>query len=182
MADSKIYKFKATIPESKFFFRIYEIKGDITLYKLHKFLVSDLEFAPDQMFAFKGFTKDSKAKSTYGLVNYGSGTVDRTTVDMALEKGEEILLYIYDIKKARFLQLTLIEEVEVSPRASYPRVTGERGRLPSQFSSNKDVEALEAQQAEGEEDKEERIAEEEDGFDEEDEGFDEEDAAEEEEF
>lgn len=171
---AKVYKFKVTLPGNKIFFREYEIKGDTTLFALHKFLVNDLEFAPDQMFAFKGFTKDSKAKSTYGLINYGSGTVDRTTVDMALEKGEEILLYIYDIKKARFLQLTLIEEVEVSPRASYPRVTGERGRLPSQFSSNKDVEALEAQQAEGEEDKEERIAEEDDGFDEEDEGFDEE--------
>ena len=149
MADSKIYKFKATIPESKFFYRIYEIKGDITLYKLHKFLISDLEFAPDQMFAFKGFTKDSKSQSTYGLKNYGSGTVDCVTLEMVLEKGEEILLYIYDIKKAKFLQLAVQEEVEAAPRASYPRVVGEMGRLPSQFSSNKDIDGIDGEKAEG---------------------------------
>ncbi len=148
MAVSKIYKFKATIPESKKFFREYEIQDDLTLYQLHKFLIADLEFAPDQMIAFKTFSKDGKNQKSYGLKDYGFGTIDGVTIGKLIENKEEIILYVYDIKKAKFYQLTFIEEVEFAPRGSYPRLVGELGRLPSQFSSNKDMDSLEIEHIE----------------------------------
>lgn len=137
-----IYKFKATIAESKLFFRIYELRGDMTLFSLHKFITSDLEFAPDQMFAFKSFSKDSMSQSTYGLVNYGSGTVDGVTIDDVLRKGERIILYIYDIKRSKFIQLAYVEQIEQIGRLNYPRLVEESGGLPNQFSSNKHIDQL----------------------------------------
>ena len=139
---TKVYRYKATIPNSKIFFREYEINGDITLFRLNNFLINDLEFVPDQMFAFKGFSKDGKRQSTYGITDYGCGTVDKVTLDKLFERGEEILLFVYDIKNARFLQLTLEEEVDYLPRVSYPRVVAEKGRLPKQFSPNENIDEM----------------------------------------
>jgi hypothetical protein len=55
-----VYKYKASIPGSKVFMREYEIKGDTSLYKLHDFLVNDLDFSPDQMVAFRGLDENDK--------------------------------------------------------------------------------------------------------------------------
>ena len=133
-----VYKYKASIPGSKVFMREYEIKGETSLYRLHDFLVNDLDFSPDQMVAFRGLGANGKTASEYGLFDMGDGSMDMVTVGQTIKKGEESLLYVFDIRKDRVIKLTLIGEVAESPRASYPRLVAEKGRNPEQFANGYD--------------------------------------------
>lgn len=130
-----IYKYKASIPGSKVFMREYEIKGETYLYKLNDFLVNDLDFAPDQMIAFRGKDAAGKVKSEYGLFDMGDGSIDMVTIEKTIAKGEEILEYVFDLRKDRVITLSLIGEVAAHPRASYPRLVAEKGRNPEQFAN-----------------------------------------------
>lgn len=133
-----VYKYKASIPGSKVFMREYEIRGGTSLYKLHDYLLNDLDFAPDQMVAFRGVGADGKTRSEYGLFDMGDGSMDMVTVEQTLKKGETDLLYVFDIRKDRVIRLTLMGEVPESPRASYPRLVAEKGRNPEQFANGYD--------------------------------------------
>ncbi len=133
-----VYKYKASIPGSKVFMREYEIKGDTSLYKLHHFLVNDLDFSPDQMAAFRGLDEGGRVMSEYGLFDMGDGSMDMVTIGKTVGKGEESLLYVFDIRKDRVIKLTLMGEVEESRRASYPRLVAEKGRNPEQFANGYD--------------------------------------------
>ncbi len=133
-----VYKYKASIPGSKVFMREYEIKGETTLYKLHDFLVNDLEFSPDQMVAFRGLDEGENLRSEYGLFDMGDGSMDMVTIEKTIKKGEVSLLYVFDLRKDRVIKLTLMGEVEESRRASYPRLVAEKGRNPEQFASKYD--------------------------------------------
>lgn len=133
-----IYKYKASIPGSKVFMREYEIKGETSLYKLHDFLQNDFDFAPDQMVAFRGLDEKGKFRSEYGLFDMGDGSMDMITIDRTVAKGEVILSYVFDIRKERVINLALVGEVPLSPRASYPRLVAEKGRNPEQFADKYD--------------------------------------------
>ncbi len=135
-----IYKYKASIPGSKVFMREYEIKGETSLYKLHDFLQNDFDFAPDQMVAFRGLDEKGKFRSEYGLFDMGDGSMDMITVEKTISKGEITLSYVFDLRKERVINLTLMGEVELSPRASYPRLVAEKGRNPEQFANGYDDE------------------------------------------
>lgn len=130
-----VYRFKASIPGSKVFMREYEIKPNTTLYKLHEFLVNDLEFAPDQMVAFKGLNSKGKCTSIYGLIDMGDGTMDAVTLEQANAKDEVILQYVYDMHNLKIIVLELIGETGEYPRVSYPRLVAQKGRNPDQFES-----------------------------------------------
>ena len=80
-----VYKYKASIPGSKVFMREYEIKGETSLYRLHDFLVNDLDFSPDQMVAFRGLDANGKTASEYGLFDMGDGSMDMVTVGQTIE-------------------------------------------------------------------------------------------------
>ncbi len=133
-----IYRYRASIPGSKVFMREYEIKGETTLYKLHDYLVNDLDFAPDQMVVFRGLDASEKVRSEYGLFDMGDGSIDMVTIDKTIGKGEVNLLYVFDLRKDRVIKLTLIGEAEESRRASYPRCVAEKGRNPEQFANGYD--------------------------------------------
>ncbi len=131
-----IYRYKATFPFSKVFFREYEIDGDITLFALNKFLTDDLSFAPDQMICFRGIGADGKVKSIYGLFDMGSGTIDGVSLESTLRKGEDSILYVFDIRRNHYIVLTFEEVAQQKPHASYPRLVAERGRAPEQFAAS----------------------------------------------
>lgn len=133
-----VYKYKASIPGSKVFMREYEIKGDTSLYRLHDFLVNDLDFSPDQMVAFRGLDEGEELRSEYGLFDMGDGSMDMVTVSGTIAKGEVNLLYVFDLRKDRVIKLSLMGEVEESRRASYPRLVAEKGRNPEQFANGYD--------------------------------------------
>lgn len=133
-----IYKYKASIPGSKVFMREYEIKGGTSLYKLHDYLLNDLDFSPDQMVAFRGLAADGRICSEYGLFDMGDGPMDMVTVEETIKKGETDLLYVFDVRRDRVIRLTLMGEVAEAPRASYPRLVAEKGRNPEQFANGYD--------------------------------------------
>lgn len=133
-----IYKYKASIPGSKIFMREYEVKGDISLFDLHKFLLHDLGFVPDQMVAFKGVNGNGKITSIYGLFDMGDGTMDSVSVEDTYKKGESKLVYVYDLHNDRFIELDFVETLEEERRASYPRLVAEKGRNPDQFAKKYD--------------------------------------------
>lgn len=133
-----IYKYRASIPGSKVFMREYEIKGETTLYKLHDFLTNDLDFAPDQMVAFRGLNAADKLMGEYGLFDMGDGSMDMITIEKTIKRGETSLLYVFDLRKDRVIKLTLVGEVEESRRVSYPRLVAEKGRNPEQFANGYD--------------------------------------------
>ncbi len=133
-----VYRYKASIPGSKVFMREYEIKGDTTLYELHEYLLNDMGFAPDQMVVFRALDAAERERSEYGLFDMGDGSMDSVTIDDTIAKKEIHILYVFDLKKDRCIKLTLDGEVESSPRASYPRLTAEKGRNPEQFAKGYD--------------------------------------------
>lgn len=114
------------------------MKGETSLYKLHDFLQNDLDFAPDQMVAFRGLDEQGKFRSEYGLFDMGDGSMDMVTVEKTLAKGEVTLSYVFDMRKDRVINLTFMGDVEQAPRASYPRLVAEKGRNPEQFANGYD--------------------------------------------
>ena len=129
-----IYRFKATLTESRHFLREYEFKPEMSLYELHIFLQYDLDFAPDQMILFEGLPEDG-AKRRYGLFDFGCGTIDGITLETLVERGECSLHYFFNLKLRRFLLLEFIGEGEEEPRAPYPRRVQERGVNPDPFAA-----------------------------------------------
>ena len=128
-----VYQFRATIPESKIFFRVYEIKGDMSLFKFNSFLVDDLGFSPDQMVLFEGYDEKGTLTSEYGLFDLGDGAMDKVTFDQVVERGETELHYLFDMRNDRFIKLVLEGEAPYSPMRSYPHLVAENGQNPDQF-------------------------------------------------
>lgn len=134
-----ILRYKVTFPSNKVFFREYELKDDMTLFALNKFLVNDLDFAPDQMIAFRGYGADGKLKAMWGLFDLGSGTIDGVSLAKTIACDASTLHYVFDMSKNKYMVLTLISEVEYLPHVSYPRLVAEKGRIPGQFDSKFDT-------------------------------------------
>lgn len=134
----EIYRFKATLPGHKTFFREYEVKSDMKLYSFQKFLLNDLAFAPDQMCLFKGVDKDGAILREYGLFDTGDGSMDTISFEMLLKRGEERLLWLFDLFSGRALQFDYIGKAEYNLRESYPLLISGRGSNPNQFSGEYD--------------------------------------------
>lgn len=130
-----IYRYKATIPGSKTFFREYEVRSEMKLFKLHDFLQNDLGFAPDQMVIFQGVDSSGRLSREYGLFDMGDGSMDSVSIEKTFSRGEKTLRYLYNLSKGTYLELTFLSEGEYNPRASYPRLVAEKGHNPEQFSS-----------------------------------------------
>ena len=128
-----VYQFRATIPESKIFFRVYEIKGEMSLFKFNNFLVDDLGFSPDQMVMFEGWDAEGVLCGEYGLFDLGDGAMDTVTFDSVVARGETELHYLFDMRNGRFIKLVLEGEVPFSPMRSYPHLVAENGQNPDQF-------------------------------------------------
>jgi len=131
-----IYRYRATLPQSKVFYRIYEVKSNMTLFAFNSFILADLEFAPDQIVMFEGCDAEGYLCSEYGMFDTGDGTMDCVTFEDTLKKGEPILNYIYDISDDRYIRLEFIDEVKFMPMRSYPHNSEGKGHNPDQFSSH----------------------------------------------
>jgi len=128
-----VYQFRATIPESKIFFRVYEIKGEMTLFRFNGFLVDDLGFSPDQMVMFEGYDSAGALCSEYGLFDLGDGAMDTVTFDKVVSRGETELHYLFDMRNDRYIRLVLEGEVPYSVMRAYPYLASENGQNPDQF-------------------------------------------------
>lgn len=130
-----ICRFKATIPESKIFFRVYDVKAETTLYALYSFLIDDLDFTPDQMVCFEAFDKNGKMRSQYALFDLGDGSMDKVTLADVLAKEEETLHFVYDLRNGRHIILVFEGETEAMKGIKYPWKADEKGVNPDQFSA-----------------------------------------------
>ena len=128
-----VYQFRATIPESKIFFRVYEIKGEMTLFRFNSFIVDDLGFSPDQMVLYEGYDEAGKLNSEYGLIDLGDGAMDTVTFDDVVQRGETELHYLFDLRNDRYIRLVLEGETSFSPLRVYPCLIDEKGQNPDQF-------------------------------------------------
>lgn len=128
-----VYQFRATIPESKVFYRVYEIKDEMTLFRFNSFIVDDLGFSPDQMVLYEGYDAAGTLCSEYGLVNLGDGAMDTVTFGQVVQRGETELHYLFDMRNDRYIRLVLEGEVPFSPLRIYPFLTDEKGQNPDQF-------------------------------------------------
>ena len=128
-----VYQFRATIPESKIFFRVYEIKGEMTLFKFNSFIVDDLGFSPDQMVLYEGYDEAGHLSSEYGLIDLGDGAMDTITLDKVVARGESELHYLFDMRNNRYIRLVLEGEVPATPLRIYPCLVDEKGQNPDQF-------------------------------------------------
>ena len=130
-----IYRFRATIPESKVFFRIYEVVPDMNLYAFHNFIMADLGFAPDQMVFFEAYDRNGRMTGQYALFNLGDGAMDQTTFADVIAKEQCVLHYVFDMRSGRNVRLEFEGEDEYSPRVDYPCKVDEKGVNPDQFSA-----------------------------------------------
>lgn len=128
-----VYQFRATIPESKIFFRVYEIKGEMTLFKFNAFINDDLGFSPDQMVLYEGYDENGELSSEYGMIDLGDGAMDAVTFDKVIQRGESELRYLFDMRNNRYIRLVLEGEAAFSPLRIYPCLVDEKGQNPDQF-------------------------------------------------
>ena len=128
-----VYQFRATIPESKVFYRVYEIKGDMTLFRFNSFITDNLGFSPDQMVLFEGCDAKGVLCSEYGLFDMGDGAMDTVTFDKVLERGEVELHYLFDLRNDRYIKLVYEGEADYLPMRAYPALVEEKGQNPDQF-------------------------------------------------
>ena len=128
-----VLQFRATIPESKVFYRVYEIKGDMTLFKFNSFIIDNLGFPPDQMVMFEGYDEKGTLCSEYGLFDMGDGAMDTVTFEKVLQRGETELHYLFDLRNDRYIKLVYEGEVSYLPMRAYPALVEEKGQNPDQF-------------------------------------------------
>ena len=53
-----VYKYRVTLAGIKGFYRVYEMRGETTLYEFHKQMRADMEFPQDQLIMFKAMDAD----------------------------------------------------------------------------------------------------------------------------
>ena len=128
-----VYTFRATIPESKVFYRVYEIKGDMTLFRFNSFITDNLGFSPDQMVIFEGYDEKGTLCSEYGLFDMGDGAMDTVTFDKVLARGETELHFVFDLRNDRYIRLVFEGETGYLPMRAYPALVEEKGQNPDQF-------------------------------------------------
>ena len=129
-----VYKIRVTLAGIKGFFRLYHVHGATTLYTLHKQLRSDMEFPQDQLIMFKALDADGGVVGRYGLFDLGSGTVDQTSLDKAVQAGTVSFVYFYDVTNRKSVIVTVEGEapgLRVSPDS--PVLAESKGPNPIEF-------------------------------------------------
>ena len=126
-----VYQFRVTLDGIKGFYRVYQMSGAATLYDFHKQMRADMEFPQDQLIMFKSFDCDGGVVARYGLFDLGSGTVDKITVDQAIEAGIVSFRYFYDVPNRKSVIITF-EGVFEKPACS-PTIVEVKGPNPIEF-------------------------------------------------
>ncbi|HBN01848.1 MAG TPA: hypothetical protein DD383_04405, partial [Rikenellaceae bacterium] len=126
-----VYKFRVTLAGIKGFFRVYEMRGETTLYEFHKQMRADMEFPQDQLIMFKAMDAGGSVLARYGLFDLGSGTVDNVTVAQTVKAGVASFLYFYDVPNRKSVIVTF-EGTEDKPGCS-PTIVEVKGPNPIEF-------------------------------------------------
>ena len=126
-----VYKFRVTLTGIKGFYRVYEMRGETTLYEFHKQMRADMEFPQDQLIMFKALDAGLGVVARYGLFDLGSGTVDNITVAQTVKAGVASFQYFYDVPNRKSVMVTF-EGTEDKPGCT-PRIVESKGPNPIEF-------------------------------------------------
>ena len=138
-----ILRFRATIPQSKIFYKVYAVKGDMNLFDFNAFILGDLGFAPDQMVMFEGYDEKGALCGEYGLFDMGDGAMDSVSFISLVEKGQIEIRYFYDMRNNRYIKLVFEGEETGLTSGIFPMLLEEKGHAPEQFSTTyEDYEAV----------------------------------------
>lgn len=138
-----ILKFRATIPQSKIFYKVYAVKGDMNLFDFNAFILGDLGFAPDQMVMFEGYDEKGALCGEYGLFDMGDGAMDSVSFNSLVKKGQTEIRYFYDMRNNRYIKLVFEGEESSLTSGIFPMLLDEKGHAPEQFSTTyEDYEAV----------------------------------------
>ena len=126
-----VYQFRVNLAGIKGFYRVYQMDGGCTLYSFHKQMRADMEFPQDQLIMFKALSADGGVIARYGLFDLGAGTVDKVTVEQAVQAGVASFIYFYDVpnKKSVILNFEGAEE----GRGGSPSLVDVKGPNPIEF-------------------------------------------------
>jgi hypothetical protein len=126
-----VYRFRVTLAGIKGFYRVYEMRGETTLYEFHKQMRADMEFPQDQLIMFKALNADGSVAARYGLFDLGYGTVDNISVESTVKAGIASFVYFYDVPNRKSVIVTF-EETEESVGGK-PTIVDVKGPNPIEF-------------------------------------------------
>ena len=129
-----ILKYRVSLPGIKGFARIYEVKGNASLYSFHKQMRADMDFPQDQVVLFKSFDKDGVVAARYSVfTDFGLGTIDNVTAGQCHKRGEDKFIYFYDTTNVKSVIVTFEGEVEERKNVIYPLLVETTGPNPIEF-------------------------------------------------
>ena len=128
-----ILKYRVTLPCLKGFARIYEVKGNSSLYTFHKQMRSDMDFPQDQIVLFKAMDVVGNVSARYSMCDMGAGTMDSVTLEQCHKKGEDRFIYFYDTTNVKSVIITLEGEGELRRGVIYPLLVESKGPNPIEF-------------------------------------------------
>ena len=128
-----ILKYRVSLPGIKGFARVYEVKGNASLYSFHKQMRADMDFPQDQLVLFKAFDAAGNVSARYGVFDLGSGTIDEVTAEVCHKKGEDKFIYFYDTTNIKSVIVTFEGEAEPRGNVIYPLLVESKGPNPIEF-------------------------------------------------
>lgn len=128
-----VLRYRISLPGIKGFARVYELRGNSSLYTFSKQMIADMNFPQDQMVLFKAFDETGAVSARYGMFDLGAGTIDSVTVEQTVAKGEVSFLFFYDTTNVKSVIVTFEGEVPLRKNVIYPVLVEAKGPDPIEF-------------------------------------------------
>lgn len=128
-----VMKYRVSLPGIKGFARVYEIKGNSSLYTFAKRMRTDMSFPQDQIVLFKAFDAAGTVSARYGVFDLGAGTIDSVTLEQTVKRGEISFVFFYDTTNAKSVIVTYEGEVAERKGVIYPCLVETKGPDPIEF-------------------------------------------------
>ena len=129
-----ILKYRVSLPGIKGFARVYEVKGNASLYSFHKQMRADMDFPQDQIVLFKSFDAKGDVAARYSVFqDFGLGTIDNVTAEQCHKRGEDKFIYFYDTTNVKSVIVTFEGTGEERRNVVYPLLVESKGPNPIEF-------------------------------------------------
>jgi len=129
-----ILKYRVSLPGIKGFARVYEVKGNASLYSFHKQMRADMDFPQDQIVLFKSFDAKGDVAARYSVFqDFGLGTIDNVTAGQCHKRGEDKFIYFYDTTNVKSVIVTFEGTGEERGNVVYPLLVESKGPNPIEF-------------------------------------------------
>jgi hypothetical protein len=132
----EIHQFKISLKDNPAIWRIVEIKGNQLLSSLHKGIMAAFDRKEDRsysfFFALKRNTMNSEfASSIPGISGtpYPAKRIRIDSIPLYHQEGEKFL-YLFDYENECWHEVELIQIIEKTSRATFPRVIKKQGKYP----------------------------------------------------